>query len=239
MSYFWGLNARPQTWNTLPNLGIGGPVERYMATMNHSLLATVLIANLPQTLLCYVYVFFNSLYTCMVAGHEWTQFATNRRTLRVSSPVGKQRSTYWLQLPYQYSIPLVILSSLLSWLASQSLFLVKINVLERRDNTRFVQPDKAILTCGYSPGAIVLAISVGSLIMLGAALLGLRRYTPEMPLAATCSAAISAACHRPDDDQDAAALPLQWGVVSTKDGIGHCCFSSKLVGPLVPGRMYA
>lgn len=238
MFYFWGLDTRPQTWNTLPNLGIGDSVGRYMVTMNHSLVATVLIANLPQTLLCYVYVFFNSLYTCMVAGHEWTQFATHRRTLRVSSPVGEQRSTYWLQLPYRYSIPLVILSSLLSWLASQSLFLIKINVLERTGNTRFVPPDKAILTCGYSPGALVLAISIGSLIMLGAAILGLRKYTPEMPLAATSSAAISAASHRADDDQDAAALPLQWGVVSTNDGIGHCCFSSKLVGHLVPGRMY-
>ncbi|KAL8997820.1 MAG: hypothetical protein Q9169_002992 [Polycauliona sp. 2 TL-2023] len=232
------LGGRSNDWTNSPYLGIGAAVGNNMVSMNQSLIATVLIANLPQAVLCYVYILFNSLYTCMVAGQEWSHFANNRKTLRVSSPVGKQRSNYWLQLPYRYSIPLVILSSLLSWLASQSLFLVKINVLERNGNTRSIQPDKSILTCGYSPGAIVLAISVGAVIMLAAVLLGLRTYTPEMPLAATCSATISAACHRLDDDEDAAVLPLQWGVVSTSDGVGHCCFSSKLVGPLVPGRTY-
>ena len=33
-------------------------------------------------------------------------------------------------------------------------------------------------------------------------------------------------------------LPVQWGVVSVKDGVGHCSFSSKLVGPPVPGSRY-
>lgn len=59
-----------------------------------------------------------------------------------------------------------------------------------------------------------------------------------MPLASTCSAAISAACHPSPDDIDAAVLPVQWGVVSTKDGIGHCSFSSKLVAPPIPGQIY-
>jgi hypothetical protein len=34
-----------------------------------------------------------------------------------------------------------------------------------------------------------------------------------MPLASTCSAAISAACHRPALDTDAYLLPVQWGVI--------------------------
>lgn len=201
---------------------------------------TVIVANTPQVILSYVYIVFNSLYTCMVAGHEWTQFANHRKTLRVTSPVGAQRSTFWLQLPYRYSLPLVVLSSLLAWLASQSLFLVKIDVLDHNDTdgTRIVQPEKSILSCGFSPGAIVLAIIVGTLIMLGAVLLGLRNYASEMPIASTGSAAISAACHASEDDRDAAVLPLKWGVVSKKDGVGHCCFSSKLVAPPIPGHMY-
>ncbi|KAL8727294.1 MAG: hypothetical protein Q9181_005758 [Wetmoreana brouardii] len=235
--YFEGLHGQSTGWSSLSHFGIGDVVGNNIITMNNSMFATVIIANLPQVIISYIYVLFNSLYTCMVVGREWTQFATNRKTLRVSSPVGAQRSTYWLQLPYRYSVPLIISSSLLAWLASQSLFMVKINVLD--DYTRTVQADKSILSCGYSPGAIVLAIIVGTLIMLGAALLGLRTYTPGMPLAATCSAAISAACHAPEDDPDAAVLPVQWGVVSVKDGIGHCCFSSKLVAPPIPGQMYA
>ena len=239
--YYSALGGRSPAWNTLRNFGIGNPVGNNILSMDNSMLITVIIANIPQAILSYVYILFNSLYTCMVAGREWTQFAKHRRTLRVSSPVGAQRSTYWLQLHYRYSLPLVMLSSLLSWLASQSLFVVKIDVLDRDGpgSIRTVQADKSILTCGFSPGAIVLAVVVGSFIMLGAILLGLRKYPPEIPVAATCSAAISAACHGTGDDPDAAVLSLQWGVASTKDGIGHCCFSSKLVAPPIPGHLYA
>ena len=98
--------------------------------------------------------------------------------------------------------------------------------------------DDKISSYGYSPGAIILTLVAGGVIALGALMLAARRYPPGMPLAATCSAAISAACHPPPEDVDAAVLPVQWGVVSTKDGIGHCSLSSKLVGPLVPGRTY-
>ncbi|KAI4176723.1 MAG: hypothetical protein LQ346_007820 [Caloplaca aetnensis] len=211
--------------------------------MDKSLLATVIIANIPQTILSYVYILFNSLYTCMLAGHEWTQFAKHRKTLRVTSPVGAQRSTFWLQLPYRYSLPLVTCSSLLAWLASQSLFLVKIEVLEHDgpSGPRVVRPDKSVLSCGFCPGAIILAIIVGTLIMLGAVVLGLRQYTSDMPIVSTSSAAISAACHRDSDDPDdpdASVLPLKWGLVSKRNGIGHCCFSSKPVIPLVLGRLY-
>lgn len=163
------------------------------------------------------------------------RYAHHRSTLRVTSPKGAQRSTYWLQLPYTYSLPLLILSSLLSWLASQSLFPVQIGIL---DLDRDIVNEKIISSCGYSPEAIILTTAVGSMIVFGTLATAARRYQPGMPLASTCSAAISAACHRRPDDVDAAVLPVQWGVVSTKNGIGHCSFSSKLVGPPIPGRKY-
>ncbi len=163
------------------------------------------------------------------------RYAHHRSTLRVTSPKGTQRSTYWLQLPYTYSLPLLILSSLLSWLASQSFFSVQIGIL---DSARDILNEGTISSCGYSPEAIILTMVVGSIIVLGTLATAARRYPPGMPLASTCSAAISAACHRPPNDVDAAVLPVQWGVVSTKNGIGHCSFSSQLVGPLIPGRTY-
>lgn len=232
---------RPPTWGSLLSAGLGEPVGNNILPMNKSMLATALIANIPQTILSYVYILFNSLYTFMVAGREWTRFAQDRKTLRVTSPVGAQRSTFWLQLPYRYSLPLLACSTLLAWLASQSLFLVKIDVLEHDgpNGARIVRPDKSVLSCGFCPGAVILAIIVGTLIMIGAVLLGLQKYTPDMPIVSTSSAAISAACHRDPDDPDASVLPLKWGVASKKNGIGHCCFSSKLVAPPVPGQMYA
>ena len=227
--------------STFRRMGLGAPTGNNILSMNYSILTTVVIANSPQIVLSYLYVMFNALYTCMLAGDEWIRFASHRQTLRVTSPVGAQRSTYYLQLPYTYSIPLVVLSSLLSWLASQSLFMVQIDIMDESLIPASIPPTSmtnTISSCGFSPGAIILTVMVGSLIAFGAILTGLRRYSSGMPLAATCSGAISAACHRADDDVDASVLPLQWGVVSTKDGVGHCSFSSKLVGPLVPGRRY-
>jgi len=49
-------------------------------------------------------------------------------------------------------------------------------------------------------------------------------------------------CHSPPAGENTvlSEQKLQFGVVSTSgDGVGHCAFSSKEVGKLVKGRMYA
>jgi hypothetical protein len=74
--------------------------------------------------------------------------------------------------------------------------------------------------------------------------IGFIPYVRGMPLAGSCSLAISAACHPEQGvgmgDSVLSEQELQWGVVSTSsDGVGHCAFSSAEVGPLVKGRMYA
>lgn len=171
--------------------------------MRSSLPLTVIAANAPQTLLSYLYVSFNSLFTCILAESKWISYA---HQLRVTSPKGIQTSAYELQLPLLYSIPLIAISSLLGWLAAQSLFLVQIDIVNENHNS---SPVKSILTYGYSRRTILFTIVVGSLTPLSAVLMGFRRYHPDMPLAATCSAAISAACPRPPGDVDASVLPVQ------------------------------
>lgn len=59
----------------------------------------------------------------------------------------------------------------------------------------------------------------------------------SMPLVVSCSAAISANCHRPELDEDAYLLPVRWGVVSV-NGEGHkiCSFTTmRDVEPPKPG----
>ncbi len=96
-----------------------------------------------------------------------------------------------------------------------------------------------ILTCGYSAIAIILAIALGGILMLFLCMNECRRYRQGMPFAGISSAAISAACHRPEKDIDAAVLPVLWGSVETEGPIGHCCFTSFEVFPLVEGKSYA
>ena len=197
----------------------------------------VLIANSPQLVLTILYFLYNSLYTSMFAAFEWSRFALQRKGLRVSSPTGSQRSTYWLQLPWVYSLPLAIAAAILHWLVSQSLFLVRIDTLDPRHN---IATEEGFSTCGYSPYALVITIVIASMMLLAFILVGLRRLDTRMPFAGSSSLAISAACHRPLGDNDASLLPVQWGAVSheTENGPGHCCLTSFGVEPPIEGQWY-
>ena len=88
-----------------------------------SVIQLALIANVPQLILSLCYMAYNGLYTRMLAEFEWASFSTQYKPLRVSSQRGLQRSTYRLQLPYRYSIPLIIVSVLLHWLYSNCIYL--------------------------------------------------------------------------------------------------------------------
>ena len=173
----------------------------------------------------------------MLLAHEYTQFATTRKALRVSNPTGHQRSTYFLQVPFRYSLPLMAGMSVLHWLVSRSIFLVQISV---EDVGGTVQQGK-ISGCGYSPMAIVLALCLGGMIVLALVGLSARKLDRCMPIAGSCSLAIAAACSHPDED-DPATLPLMYGVMG-ECKLGeherlHVGFSSKEVARLVDGVVY-
>lgn len=72
------------------------------------------------------------------------------------------------------------------------------------------------------------AILVGICLVLGLIGIGFRKYNPEMPLVASNSRAISAACHvPPEDTKNGHLLPVQWGVVKVDDNkVGHCAFTT-------------
>lgn len=102
----------------------------------------------------------------------------------------------------------------------------------------FPDPSQSILTCGFSCIAIIFLIAVVGIILLAGVACGLRRYQGGIPLVGSCSAAISAACHPPDDELDVAFKPVRWGVVSEGKGIGHCALSGRKVGRLIKGKFY-
>ena len=48
-----------------------------------------------------------------------------------------------------------------------------------------------------------------------------------MPLVASNSRAISAACHvLPEDTKNGHLLPVQWGVIKVDNKVGHCAFTT-------------
>ncbi|KAF9066200.1 hypothetical protein BDP27DRAFT_1365818 [Rhodocollybia butyracea] len=208
------------------------------ATRYGALSAVVLLSNFPQLVLSAIYLVFNSLCTKLLLGLEWSSFAHSRKPLRVSDPCGDQRSTYFLQIPYRFGLPLMACSTLLHWLMSQSIFLVVVNVWDGADL------QNTITSCGYSPIAMMLSSIVGASLFLSALAVGYFKHIDcRMPLVGSCSAAISAACHPPESGSDSSKT-LMWGVVShTADhadrAAGHISFSSGEVVEPVPCCHYS
>lgn len=60
--------------------------------------------------------------------------------------------------------------------------------------------------------AIILAIFVGGLMILAILCLGIRRFKSDIPIAGSCSAAISAACH-PLTGKGHELRAIQWGEI--------------------------
>jgi len=124
----------------------------------------------------------------------------------------------------------------LHWLMSQSLFLALVTVY---DETGELDEDNSVSTVGYSCIAIFCALILGSIAVLGGIINGFRKFDDGIPLVGSCSAAISAACHRPSEDSMARLKPVMWGAVGGDNGVGHCCFSSLEVHRPVAGDVYA
>jgi hypothetical protein len=203
------------------------------------LLKNVLLANLPQLLISALYLGYNNLFTCMSFADEWSSYFFRALPLRVTWPRPRslQRPTGWLSLPYHYILPLLLLSAGAHFLLSQGMFLAAIDVFDF-DGT--LDPSRTILTVGFSVIALLmLAMLLGTLVLLAFAL-GWRRIPAGMPLTGSCTAAISATCHVAsfEDGAETAARRVQWGVVETKDGVGHLAFSAAPVAAPVPGRLY-
>ena len=195
---------------------------------------SILVANSPQVLLSFLFLTYNGLFTCMLLAHEWSGYAHVRKPLRVTSPAGSQRSTYRLQLPYKYGIPLLVLSGTLHWLVSQSIFLARVNYY----NDGVLDDFSGISTLGYSCIAIITVITLGGIVIIIGILHGFRRYKSGVPLVGSCSAAISAACHRPNEDVDAPFKPVMWGAVESSNPVGHCCLTSFEVTKPIKGQNY-
>ena len=199
-------------------------------------LKMVFITNIPQIFLTALYFIYNSLYTAMLSEDEWQRLASHRKALRVTSPKGQQRSTYFLSLPYRYSVPMTISFAFLHWLCSQSLFLARGIIYDESDD---VVLSDSFTTCGWSSIAIIFVLAVGSAVMLVTMGVGFRTFNGAMPLSRGCSAVISAACHPPESDTDASTLPLQWGALPGTTQDHHCTLSSQEVRKPVRGRLYA
>jgi hypothetical protein len=248
----WGLLGSPyESWAW--KLGLGAhPITiiwfdgwTEWSYGDYSLFQMLLFSNMPQPILSILYIFYNGIFTSMLQAAEWNDYSVERKGLRISAATkGAQRDTYFLSLPYRYSVPLLIISALLHWLVSQSVFLVSITIDALWQDGNYITGStvSSNFTCGYSPIAIILVIVLALLMATFAVLVGFKRFKSGMPMAGSCSAAISAACRPIAGLEKTVATdePLQWGVMGkTAEGLAHCGFSSHEVEAPEDGVLYA
>lgn len=193
--------------------GFGAVHVSSVVRVTSSTLGVALLSNSPQLFLSMVYVSFNLLITSMMMTAEYNDFAVKRKPLRVSEPKGKQRSSYYLQLPYRYSVPLIICSGVLHWMISQSLFPVSITFF---DNTGVVLPDQEITACGWSPIAVVFTLILGGVMVLVLCVLGCRKLHKGMPVMRSNTLDIGAACHPPVPNEGIPLGPVSYGAADVK-----------------------
>lgn len=202
-----------------------------------STLLVAWVANAPQLVLSFCYIAINSECTAMASASEWNNMGKQRKGLRVTRPHGEQRETYFLQLPYRRSLPLLVAGGFLHWLLSQSIFIVRI---DKYDKAGLLDPTASRAACGIS-GMSFITLCVAFFILVGGiGWVGNRKFLVHLPFAASCSLVISAACHPPSDDAETSLRAVKWGVVKQRmyDGEKHCSISSQSVKRPVVGEKY-
>ncbi|KAI1326707.1 hypothetical protein F5Y16DRAFT_421676 [Xylariaceae sp. FL0255] len=236
------------TFTFIRTLGFGSVNELTYLVRNlprgdpWGLIVNVLVVNSPQLLFSMIYTLCGAVLTTFLVQREFSLMyrSDRRKTLRVSEPVGIQRSSYFISLPLRYGIPLKVFGAVFHWLISQSFFLSRVTALFPNGTEDY---DDSFSTLGYSPYGVIVTGIVGFVYLTIIIILGFRKYDSTMPLVATNSRAISAACQGTEQDRKFGyQMPVQWGVIGFgEDGVAHCAFSaapSHMIGVPEYGRVY-
>ena len=214
--------------------------DTLLLNLSTSYVGMELLANTPQVAVSLLYLFLNDTLTRMLLAADYNKYAVSRRPLRVSFPRGEQRSTFYLTIPYRYSVPFLLVFTLIHWLASEGMFYVQILPYDIYGHPVY---SAIVMTCSVSTIPFQISMFLAIAIFFVIAFLGAKKFRSQaMPTVFECSLALSAACHPPADDSKAAFKAVMWGAVERGDSEEeclHCSFSSKKVDSPSEGVMYA
>lgn len=210
---------------------------------------------IPQVLLAGLYFSVNGLLTTFFLTRESASYAVSPKgtawqPLRVSAePVGHQTTSLFLTLPRPISWALAIWFAAMGFVLSQACFVVAL--------TSASEPEMSLLGIGLS--GLALVVLLGMLVVLAAVVAGFSLVKVRSaamadgralgnPLAfegGSCSAALSARCHRVPEEAEVWWGKVAWGVVETgqeADGsesvIRHVTYSTKEVKELDGAHQY-
>lgn len=252
LSSLWEMGLGKLNGNSLSTMTICDLMDlttaRYetfkKCTATYGAASIMILANLPQFAVSGLYFCLNHQLTLMIQLRDWARFASSRQSLRVSNPEpgSDQISTYWLSLPYRYSMPLLATSASLGWLASQTVFIVRYKTY---DEVYFDRVPESMFALGFSAIALIFFMAFVTAIFILSGAIGMCKCAPGMPLGPSNSLVIAAACHPPELDRYAGRKKVKWGAIVTgrdnEEGSTphHCTITSRRVESPVEGRWYA
>lgn len=155
----------------------------------------VLIANSPQLFLSLAHLSFNGLFTRLHMAKEWSAMSTRYKALRVTNPQGQQSSTYFLQLPYRYSVPLLIISILLHWVLSGCICLLVMQGEYYSEKFSSEGPFNSLLSVGFSTKSIFTLMGLSITLACVPPIFGRLPLPPNSYVVGSNSLAIAVACH--------------------------------------------
>ncbi|KAI0532325.1 hypothetical protein GGR58DRAFT_490699 [Xylaria digitata] len=201
----FGLSSVITQNNYSISFGHTGPIFAFDLQLDY--FGALLLANTPQLIFSLCYIVYNALITHLQVEKEWNSFGSDFQPLRVSYPVGEQVSSYRLQLPYRYSIPMITISIILHWVVSNAVFLYIIDGGYVQNGAtqapefleKFGLSESSFIAIGYSPFfLLVLFIASFIFIVCPPVLIGVKKLKYKMVAGGCNSLVISAACHPSD-----------------------------------------
>lgn len=212
--------------------------------LGYEVLSGMILSNLPKLCVSAIYLSLNHQLTLMVQLRDWAKLTSRRQALRVSNPepASNQVSTYWLSLPYRYSIPLLLTSVSFGWLVPQTLYFIRFAVY---DDIKLDEVDHISYNLGFSAIALTVSILFGIGVFGVSVAIGFCKCAPGMPLGPSNSLVIAAACHPPETDRYSARKMVKWGAIPSGDNAeevnspGHCTITSGRVKDPIEGQWYA
>ncbi|KAF5243582.1 hypothetical protein FANTH_8161 [Fusarium anthophilum] len=181
--------------------------------------------------------------------------------------LGGQRSTYRLQLPYRWSVPLLAISNILHWVYSNCFYLSNYEFYDPLIPYEIAEIDRGLQ---FSSVAILIGFSISVVIALSPMILARRELPGQMVLGGSNYKVISAACHcipfSPSNTTEKAGtvtahlldisesgvgsldmmatMKLRWGEVPTTNAdseVGHLAFGVEEQGVTEPieGKRYS
>lgn len=154
----------------------------------------ILIANSPQLFLSFAYLAFNSLFTRLHMAKEWSALSTRYKALRVTNPQGRQNSTYFLQLPYRYSVPILIMSILLHWVLSGCIYLLLMKGGYLSMFGSRLGPLNSVMAVGFSTKSLFTMMTLSIILVFMPPLFGSLALPSNTVVVGSNSLAIAAAC---------------------------------------------